>query len=132
VGYVPRETFYTLTWEAGEYEGLEVVCRSASTRVYEAIAGLMAVEHTVPPSVEALAATARAADAFAGQIVSWNVERPDGTPVPATAESLLDLPPLMVSTVMATWMDALVGARPAAAPPEPEFDESDLPMATVT
>jgi hypothetical protein len=129
VGYVPRETHYTLTWEAGEYAGLEVVCRSASTRVYEAIAGLLAVEHTVPPSVEALAATARAADAFAGQIVSWNVERPDGTPVPATAESLLDLAPLMVSTVMAAWMDALLGARQ---PAEPEFDESDLPMVTAT
>jgi hypothetical protein len=133
VGYVPKETHYELTWpDDSDFAGLEVVTRSASTRVYNAVGRLATVEHTVPPSAEALEATVQAADAFAAALVSWNVETKDGTPVPATAEGLLDQEPLMVAAIMGAWMDALLGARPTATPDAPEFDEGDLPMSVAT
>jgi hypothetical protein len=129
VGYVRKRATYRLAFADGEFEGLEVVARSASVEAYQRLADLATRELSSPPSADDLAEIDHLYRAFAGVLVSWNLEEEDGTPVPATYDGLRsqDLP-FAVAIVLA-WMNAVAGvSRPLEMPSTDGALEASLPM----
>lgn len=129
MGYVRQRKTYRLAFADGEFEGLEVTARSASVDAYQRIATLATRQVSAPPSAEDLAEIDHLYRAFAGVLVSWNLEEEDGTPVPATYDGLKaqDLP-FAVAVILA-WMDAVAGvSRPLDGTSTRGEMEASLPM----
>jgi hypothetical protein len=116
MGYVPKKRTYDLSFEGTDYEGLEITVRDMTTD--ELISMPSSTTH------EALVA------AFAGQLVAWNVEEEDGTPVPPTPENVRRQDRSMNQVVVERWLDALNGV-PASPLPQPSPDGGPSPAATI-
>lgn len=116
MGYVRERRNYRLVFADAEYEGLEVIARSASVAAYRRIAELASKPFSMPPTAEDLIEIDNLYQAFANQLVSWNLEERDedgvATPVPATLEGLQsqDLPFAMA--IIMAWMEAVGGVSP--------------------
>ena len=131
MGYVRKRRNYRLLFEDPEFEGLEVVAKSASVADYRRIAELATREFGNTPSAEDLVEMDNLYRAFAEVLVEWNLEEEDGTPVPATLEAVLqqDLP--FVQRIVLAWMEAVAGiAAPLPTPSadSERFPEESLPM----
>ncbi len=109
MGYRRQRPSYRLVFEDAEYVGLEVVAQSASIEAYQRIATLATREVGEHPTAEDLEEVANLLKAFAGVLVSWNLETEAGEPVPATLDGLRsqDLPLVMV--IVLAWMNAVAG-----------------------
>jgi hypothetical protein len=114
LGYVRERRNYKLVFTDDEFDGLEVVARSASVATYERIAGLATREYGSVPTADDLEEIAALLEAFAAVLVSWNLEEPTGKgdkvrPVPATLAGLKaqDLP--FVQAIILAWMNAVAG-----------------------
>ncbi len=129
MGYVRERRNYRLVFEDDEYDGLEVVARSASVAAYRRIAELASTPFSSPPSAEDLIEIDNLYQAFAAQLVSWNLEEEDGTPVPATLAGLQDQDLPFAMAIILAWMNAVAGVSP----PLPDTSssgemEESLPM----
>lgn len=109
MGYVRQRKTYRLIFDDAEFAGLEVVTASASVATYRHIAGLATRDFGVKPTADDLAAADHLFEAFAEVLMSWNLEEPEGVPVPATVDGLRaqDLPFAMA--IIVAWMTAVAG-----------------------
>lgn len=105
MGFVHNRRQLRLVFE-GELEGLEVTVRPSSVLVYDEIASLASRPWSSPPSGEDLEVLRDLYRKFAGVLVEWNLEEPEGVPVPATYDGLLTQEPAFVNSVVTAWMDA--------------------------
>jgi len=130
MGFVHQRKTYRLLFE-GDLDGLEVVARSASARMYTRIAALANREWSNPLSAEDLAEFEALCQAFAKVLESWNLEeevqvkgKPSRRAVPATLDGLLDQDLELVTAIVLAWMDAVAGPAAVSGP----FSEESLPM----
>lgn len=130
---------YVLQFSEGDLAGLEVRTKSAGMRQYLAIAKLSNVDRRARMLTEqSITVIEDLCEAFARTLESWNLEEEDGTPVPATSDSLMDLEPRDLFTIVYAWMDAVTGTsegaeRPASGGSGPLADgdaslEASLPV----
>lgn len=106
MGYVVNRKLYRLVFE-GELEGLTVTVRSSSVVVYKRIAALANRSYTSPPSDEDLEALAGLYAAFAAVLVDWNLEEPEGVPVPTTLDGVETQEPGFLNSLVTAWLDAV-------------------------
>lgn len=99
----PDETF-PLIFVDGKFAGLKVICTTGSIAQYFAIEDLPPMAEDFRGYIEGLS------KAFVESLVSWNLKR-RGKPVPATLDGLLSCHPLLVTTVVNTWLDAYLSQR---------------------
>ncbi|HZN70561.1 MAG TPA: hypothetical protein VFC00_02590 [Micromonosporaceae bacterium] len=127
MGFVNDRT-YKLVFADPEFAGLEVRARSISIRKMLEIAKFDRNDLD-EGQVELLLAT------FAKALVSWNLEEPEGEPVPATLDGLYAQDIGFVMQIIFAWMEAV------AAVPTPlreklsggkQFPEVSLPMETLS
>lgn len=116
-GYkIPRRTAL-LTFDGGDYAGAEV-----RVRLDEPIGHFIEV-------IEKLNSGdfGSCCDGLVGILDSWNLERDDGTPIPATREGINELPLAFIIDILRHWITAQVQpsaplvapSRNGAQPPAP-------------
>lgn len=135
MGYVWKGKTYRLVFADAEFEGLEVVARSASVGAYRRIADLATREFHHPPTEDDLAEIDNLFNEFAAVLVSWNLETEDEhgkrTPVPATYDGMAGQDLTLVRQIIWSWMEAVAGISVPLGQPsdggEPSVEES-LPM----
>lgn len=106
MGYVEQDDIYRLVFE--DRPGLEVRATSLSMKDLLALISLsdLTNRRIAPedaPRVEKLFAL------FATALVSWNVERKDGTPVAASLAGLLSQKQPFVMAIIKAWSEAVAG-----------------------
>lgn len=106
MGFTPNRKLFKLVFE-GELAGLEVLARSSSVVVYKRIAGYANRPFASPPTDEDLEALADLYAAFAAVLVEWNLEEPQGVPVPATLDGVETQEPGLVNAIVTAWLDAV-------------------------
>lgn len=112
VGYVRQRRVFRLRFEDPDMAGLVVRARSISLGQFLDVVGLRDAD----PRQMARTDLDKLFAAFAGALLDWNLEEPEGTPVPATLEGLHGLEPDFVMAIIAAWLDAMAGvARPLGA-----------------
>jgi hypothetical protein len=109
MGFKLKRPQYRLVFEGTDFEGLEVVCRSASVAAYQEIAALAQMD-TANMSTLDLERIDFLFKAFGEVLLSWNLEEEIAgidVPVPATADGLKsqDLPFALM--IIRSWMDAV-------------------------
>ena len=109
MGYVHNRRQYRLIFD-GDLTGLEVTVRSASALVYKRIAELASRTYSSPASEDDIEAATGLYKAFAGVLVSWNLEEPEGVPVPATLDAIESQELNFVMALVIAWMDAVASA----------------------
>ena len=109
MGYVHNRKLYHLVFD-GELAGLEVTVRSSSILVFKRIAALAGREYSSPPSEEDIEAATGLYKAFAAVLVEWNLEEPEGVPVPATLDAIESQELNFVMALVIAWMDAVASA----------------------
>ncbi|MEC3994002.1 hypothetical protein VSR01_10775 [Actinacidiphila sp. DG2A-62] len=105
MGFVPKKKTYTLDFSGTEFAGLEITVNDMTTD--ELISMPDAATH------ESLV------KAFAGQLVSWNIESEDGTPVQPTPANVLTLDRSLNKVIVERWLDALNGVDAPLQPGSP-------------
>jgi hypothetical protein len=113
VGYVPKRTFYKLNFSETEYDGLEVVTRSASMATLLAILELAEQAEDATSGV-ALKKLDELFGLFETVLESWNVETEKGKPVPATKAGLLTQDSAFVLAVIQMWGREMTQAPPTS------------------
>lgn len=107
-GYVPKAKVYKLVFEDPEFEGLEVRAKSVPTGQFLELTALAdSTGESVTP--EDMAAIEGLFSGFADALVSWNVEKEDGTAVPADLAGIKAQDFDFMFTVIMAWMDAIAG-----------------------
>jgi hypothetical protein len=131
MGYVrPRKT-YRLVFTDDDVAGLEVVARSASVADYRRIADLATRQFSSPPTPEDLTEIDHLFGAFAQVLESWNLEEPEGVPVPATLDGLKSQELPFVTQIILAWMETVAGVAPPLVQPSDGGGlslEESLPM----
>lgn len=125
MGFTPNRKLFKLVFE-GELEGLEVTVRSSSVVVYKRIASYAGRTYSSPPSEEDIEALADVYRSFAGVLVGWNLEEPEGVPVPATLEGVETQEPWLVNAMVNAWLEAV--AEMELTPKAAEVIEATLPV----
>jgi hypothetical protein len=98
MGYKVKRKGFCLKFAEGEYEGMEVICRSIS------IGQLLEFDTTDSKGQ-------RMVQLFGEALISWNLEEEDGTPIPATPEGLSTLEPGIVRVIVEAWSDQIAGVN---------------------
>ncbi len=114
MGYVPRRTQYKLDFSQTEYDGLEVVTRSASMATLLGILELADEAEQATSGKEGLAKLDQLFGLFEGVLVSWNVESEDGKPVPASKAGLLTQDSAFTLAVIQMWAREMTQAPPTS------------------
>jgi hypothetical protein len=86
------------------------------------------------PDAEALQAVDGMFEAFAGCLVSWDLEDEEGRPIPATLEGLQDLDFEFVMMLVQEWMTAIAGVSEdlgKGSASGATFPEVPMPMAVL-
>lgn len=93
MAYVSPDVVYTVDFTGTKLAGLEVTVRGVDTDGLLDVGGKLAALGGDDDTEGAKKAVKELLTSFAGLIVSWNVEKPAGTPLPPTREGLgrLDL-----------------------------------------
>lgn len=126
MGFKKPVKVYVLSFDEDEYKGLEVKIRGMSMKEMLDISRLEGKEDR--ESIELMMSL------FTEKIISWNMEEDDGTPVPHTTATLMDLDPDFVGACIGTYMDAVKGV---SAPLEKPSDSgtpslaASIPMETL-
>lgn len=135
MGYVWKGKTYRLVFADDEFEGLEVVARSASVGAYRRIADLATREFHHPPTEDDLAEIDNLFDEFAKVLVSWNLEDEDDdgkrTPVPATLAGMHSQDLTLIRQIIWSWMEAVAGISAPLDQPSDGGEQSveeSLPM----
>lgn len=120
MGYV-RERVLLLTFEDPQYEGLQVRVRSLSIG--------QVLDIIDPPTGEggvrdqALLNAQRLADG----LVSWNLEYPDGTPVPMTVDGILSQDRELITDINSARLREAVAVPAPLDQPSPDGGQSAEP-----
>lgn len=114
MGFVPKRTLYKLDFSQTEYEGLEVVTRSASMATLLAILELADDAEQATGGKEALARLDELFGLFEGVLVSWNVEAEDGAAVPPTKAGLMAQDSGFCLAVIQMWAREMTQAPPTS------------------
>lgn len=132
-GWRPPERYqntYRLVFADPEYHGLEVVVRRMSFGAFRAQAGIstfnpekLVANQLDKADVDRLN---RVLAELCDALVSWNLEDPDGNPVPATREGLDSQDLVLALQLLDAWMTA-AGQHQAPPRPDPAL-EAGLPM----
>jgi hypothetical protein len=99
MGFVPQSTIYQLRFADPQYDGLIVRAESCSVDEFLAMQKLAASGDQ--DSVEDLLRK------FSNVLVEWNIEKSDGSPVPATFDGLKSQKLDLINLIVAAWMDAI-------------------------
>lgn len=126
MGYRREPKIYKLVFADPDMEGLIVRAKSTSVRQFLEIQAMAdATEADGAKGMKTLFA------AFAGVLVSWNLEDENGQELPTTAETLLDQEFGFVMQIVMAWIEAIadVGEKlgKASTPGSPLL-EASLPM----
>lgn len=130
MGYVPEETVYVLKFEDPKLHGLVVKMTAPTIGGFTALTLLagLDVDNLKPEDVGKVDAIFTT---LAEHLVEWNVEKPKGTPVPATLEGLRMQHSPLVFAIFQAWME-LVAGIPAPKGPSSNgggpFPAVSLPM----
>ena len=127
MGYVRDRKIYKLVFADPEFDGLEVRARGLTT------AELLEMQALEPTGNEAEDATKleRQLQLFAGKLVSWNLEEPEGVPVPTTLDGVKTQELDFIMQVIDAWMRAVMGIAAPLGPPSNSGGtslEASLPM----
>lgn len=128
MGYKRERKIFKLVFEDPDMDGLIVRCRSTSVQQFIDIKTMADGAKDEIDGVRALLTT------FATVIHDWNMEEDDGTPVPHTAETLLNEDFDFVMAMINAWTEAMAGvakdlgkeSTPAGTPPA-ESTLSEIP-----
>lgn len=122
MGYKRKKQTYTLIFANPEFEGLVVRTRKASVAQFVEITSLAEMDDKGLEELRAMLT------AFAGMILDWNLEDDDDTPVPVTAEALLDMDLDFVMELIGAWTLAIgdIAAPLAGGSTSGETAEADL------
>lgn len=98
MGYAGR--VFTINWPPGhDYDGMQVVVRAPNVAtINEMVEGRGKDESFA-------SAAARKFARLCEHVVSWNLEGPDGEPLPKTADALLDFDSGAVAEIIEAWSD---------------------------
>jgi hypothetical protein len=102
-GYRPQRKVYKLTFADPEMGGLVVRARGLT------LGELLELSRLRDGGPEELAQMFRL---FAGKLVEWNVEGDDGSPLPATYESLLSLDDDFALSIVDAWTSVTTDVQP--------------------
>lgn len=112
MSYEIKRTVYRMVFD-GQYEGLEVSIRSASTGVLLDVAPLAeTATKQQNPSPDIII---KLADAVVASVISWNITE-DGSPVPVSRETILDLDFTLFMAIMENWVEYSSGTKTTRAP----------------
>ena len=103
MGYVRERKVFRLRFDDPEMDGLVVRARTISLGQFLDVVGLREVN----PQQMSREELAKLFEAFAGALIDWNLEEPEGVPVPATLEGMHRQEPDFILTIIAAWVDAL-------------------------
>ena len=111
MGFTPKRVTYSIDFEGTDLQGLEVTVRSLSLGEYLGVIGArrLADVRSRGWTDEDRGAMRELYDAFAGALVSWNVEDDAGDPVPATKEGVYGQDFAFMLPVALAWLNALGG-----------------------
>lgn len=127
MGFV-QERVFRLVFDDDAFEGLEVRVRSLSIG--------QVVDIVDPPEATPREKALRGAQRLAEGLVEWNVEYPDGTPVPMTADGILSQDPALISAINQARLDAVIGVPDPLGPSSNGGATSDqevqIPMETLS
>lgn len=121
MGFMPKSTVYTLDFEGTEYDGLQVRMRASTLGALFDAPELLGIKERVDAaaggglSLPAADDLNRFVDQYrdlAEHLVSWNIDAPDGTPLPATLDGLKTLELPLVGQIVQTWQSAMAGVVP--------------------
>lgn len=136
MGFVVGEKTYRLQWDdTTGYSGMEVRARSIPLGGFLQVTELtrLAAGDLTSLTPEDVAGLRGFFDTIADCLVSWNLERPDGSAVPATVDGLLTLPLDLVMAIVGEWTSAVGGVAPplpsgSGGGGTPKLPEVSLPM----
>ena len=119
-GYQVKEKSLTLDFTGGEYEGAEVRLRlNVPLRTVFEIQKL-GLEGKDEAVIQELGTEV---------LLDWNLQRKDGTAIPATAEGLLEMPSDFGMLVLKQWTEALKGDESPLGGTSPNGSTSEAPTA---
>lgn len=107
-GFVYDDDQYRLRFEDPRFDGLEVLMSSLTIGQITDLTKLTAAAESKDEK-EAVAAFDQLVSMLAAGLVSWNLERPAGTPVPATEEGIRRQPIRLVLSIVWAWMEGVGG-----------------------
>ncbi|MFD8805559.1 hypothetical protein [Streptomyces sp. NPDC059597] len=124
MGYKRNPKIYKLTWQDGEYAGLEVSVRTMSMGQLvdsQSGKGASGIEGTV--------------ELLAERIVGWNLEDEAGQPVPPTLAAMREEDDDLIIAIIAKWREAVAGVEPPLPQSSPAGEPSpveSIPMAPLS
>jgi hypothetical protein len=123
MGYRRKLKTITVTFgDDHELAGLEVTTRGLSLGTYLELLGMGEVDRS---------SIGEALKEFARCLTSWNLEDEDGTPVPATEESVFAEDHNMMLKVAAAWLDSMHGVSKSDPLPESSPAGEPSPVASI-
>lgn len=108
MGYKRPQTVYKLVFD--DHEGLEV--RAASVPIGRLIEVSAQAEKLREGDADSFESVADLFALFGESLRSWNLEEDDGSPIPATVDSVMSLEFGFAAAILVAWFDA-VGGVPA-------------------
>ncbi len=105
-GYVREPKVYRLRFEDEEMAGLIVRARSTTLGAFLDVAGLVGMDVTRATQEDLRKLTDLFAT-FEGALIDWNLEEPEGVPVPTTQEGIQSQPVDFIMRIIAAWIEAI-------------------------
>ncbi len=106
MGYVRQRKVYRLRFDDEDMNGLEVRAKSVPLGAFLDLVKLMDIE-TRNVSPEDAEKIDKLFEGFAGALIEWNLEEPEGVPVPATFEGLKSQDIDFSMQILRAWIAAL-------------------------
>jgi hypothetical protein len=130
MGFQPEPTHYRLKFAKPELRGLEVTAESLSTDEFLRVSELASTA-TKTQGAEAAESARHLLDAFAANLVSWNIEDRHGNLVAPSREEIGRLKFDFVLGIVMAWMEAIASVDsplPEGSPSGATLAEVSLPM----
>lgn len=107
MGYVPQRRTFKLRFEDEDMQGLQVRARSVPLGTFLDLVKLLDVADTSSVNREDARKVDQLFAGFAKALVDWNLEEPEGVPVPATFEGLKSQDIDFSLHIVRAWIGAL-------------------------
>ncbi len=125
MGKFKRNKTYTLTWDEGEFEGLEVVVKALPVGKYLALMEAFRGENAHEAAVSS----------FADFVLSWNLDDENEQPVPVTREGVLSVDLELMTAVIKAWSTKMSGSdvpKEETSTAGLQLVEASMPMETLS
>lgn len=106
-GYVRERRVFKLRFDDEDMDGLQVRARSVPLGVFLDLVKLLDVTDTRSVNSEDARKVDQLFEGFAKALVDWNLEEPEGVPVPATFEGLKSQDVDFSLHIVRAWIGAL-------------------------